>query len=193
MRRHRIVRSDGPVFSAQGAPASECGQPLLNIKLFVFMSAFKSKDFWSGILFVLTGIFFIVFAQEHELGSASRMGPAYFPTLLAGIMSFLGAFIALRAVLTKKRTEDDAVEPFRWRILVLVLGSVFIFTMLLAWCGLMISLAAMVAVAALADPASRVKETVILIAVLDLLAYVIFVYGIGLIVPVWPSLAGPGL
>ena len=65
--------------------------------------------------------------------------------------------------------------------------------MLLAWCGLMISLAAMVAVAALADPASRVKETVILIAVLDLLAYVIFVYGIGLIVPVWPSLAGPGL
>ena len=51
----------------------------------------------------------------------------------------------------------------------------------------------MVAVAALADPASRVKETVILIAVLDLLAYVIFVYGIGLIVPVWPSLAGPGL
>ena len=49
------------------------------------MSLRNAKDFWAGILFAVTGVLAIVTVQEHSLGSAARMGPAYFPTLLGGI------------------------------------------------------------------------------------------------------------
>lgn len=152
------------------------------------MSVAHPKDFWSGVVFVLTGAFFIYFAQEHAMGTAARMGPAYFPTLLGGALSVLGAIVALRGLLVRAVDPEEAkVEPYQWRVIVLILGSVFVFSMLLAYCGLMISLAAMIVVAALADKTSRVKETIVLIVVLDVLAYVIFVYGIGMLVPVWPT------
>ena len=39
------------------------------------------KDFWAGILFALLGLGAVVVAQENRLGTLSRMGPAYFPTV----------------------------------------------------------------------------------------------------------------
>ena len=57
------------------------------------------KDFWSGILFALLGVFFIVFAQEHELGQASRMGPAYFPTVLGILLAAIGLIVALGLIM----------------------------------------------------------------------------------------------
>lgn len=153
------------------------------------MKISHAKDFWSGVVFILTGAFFIYFAQEHAMGTAARMGPAYFPTLLGGCLSFLGAIIALRGLRVKPAEGEDAeIEPWHWGIIVLVLGSVLVFSLILAYAGLMLSIAAMVAIAALADRTSKLKETVVLIVVLDILVWVIFVYGIGLLVPVWPPL-----
>ena len=155
------------------------------------MSIRHARDFWSGIFFILSGAFFMWFAREHDLGTASRMGPAYFPTLLSGLMALLGAVVALRGFLPVRSTsgETGEIEPFQWRIVALILGSVLLFSLILASCGLMASLAAMVAVAAFADKTSRVRETVVLIIVLDVLAYAIFVYGIGMLIPVWPDLS----
>lgn len=61
------------------------------------------------------------------------------------------------------------------------------FSLLLASCGLMIAIAAMVMISALADKNFRLKETLIVIVVLDVIAWVIFVYGVGMLIPVWPA------
>jgi len=42
------------------------------------------KDFWAGLMFIGFGLFFMIGADNYELGSAARMGPAYFPTMLGG-------------------------------------------------------------------------------------------------------------
>lgn len=151
------------------------------------MTIRNRKDFWSGILFAAIGVFFIVFAQEHPLGSAARMGPAYFPTLLGSVLCALGALVALIGYFKPAPAGvDTRIEPFNWRILGLILGAVLVFSLLLEYLGLMLSLAAMIAIAAVADRTSRVKETVAMIVVLDLIAYVAFVYAIGMNVAVWP-------
>ena len=54
------------------------------------MKVKNAKDFWAGIMFAALGVFFIVFAQENEMGSAAHMGPAFFPTLLGGLLSVIG-------------------------------------------------------------------------------------------------------
>lgn len=152
------------------------------------MTVRHAKDFWSGVLFVLLGIFFIVFAQRHELGTASRMGPAYFPTLLGALMAIVGAIVALRGLVKAPETpEEGRVEKFHWGVLVLILGSVVIFSLLLSTFGLMISLAAMIVVSMFASRTVNWKETIGMIVLLDALAYVIFVLGVGMYVPVWPS------
>jgi len=32
------------------------------------------------------GVFFVVFARQYDMGTAARMGPAFFPTMLGGLL-----------------------------------------------------------------------------------------------------------
>jgi hypothetical protein len=52
------------------------------------------KDFWAGVMFIGFGLFFMIWAMTHyQMGTAVRMGPAYFPTMLGGLLAFLGALV----------------------------------------------------------------------------------------------------
>lgn len=150
------------------------------------MSVGHAKDFWSGILFASLGLIFVFFAQEHELGSAARMGPAYFPTLLGGSLAALGCFIAIKAYFSKPSAQGH-VSRFQWPILGLILGAVLAFSLLLEHLGLMLSIAVMIVIASMASPQTRLKETLAMIAILDAVAYATFIYGIGMLIPVWPT------
>lgn len=98
----------------------------------------------------------------------------------------MGVYIALLALFSRPETGDGKVEPFNWKILFLILGSVFAFTVLLPYMGLMLSIAVMVIIAMLADKEFSWKQTLAIIVTLDILVWVAFVYAIGMIIPVWP-------
>ena len=55
------------------------------------------KDFWAGLIFVAIGGGFILLAQQYRHGDMHRMGPAMFPTLVGALLAALGAVIALRS------------------------------------------------------------------------------------------------
>ena len=42
----------------------------------------RSKDLWSGIIFLALGCAAVALGRDHPMGTAMRMGPAYFPTML---------------------------------------------------------------------------------------------------------------
>jgi len=48
-------------------------------------------------MFIVIGGFFAIFAQNYPMGSAVRMGPAYFPTMLGWILVGIGAIVFLRS------------------------------------------------------------------------------------------------
>jgi putative tricarboxylic transport membrane protein len=50
----------------------------------------SERDFWSGILFLGTGIGFALGATQYSMGSAARPGPGYFPLLLSCLLAILG-------------------------------------------------------------------------------------------------------
>ena len=60
-----------------------------------------AQDFWSGILFLAIGLLGVLFSRDYAMGTAARMGPGYFPTLLSGILAALGVIIALGAMMSK--------------------------------------------------------------------------------------------
>jgi hypothetical protein len=52
------------------------------------------RDLLAGCMFLMFGLAFLYVAQDYQLGSARRMGPAYFPVVLSLAMFCVLVFIA---------------------------------------------------------------------------------------------------
>jgi len=65
------------------------------------MNIKNGKDFWAGLMFAGFGLGFMLVSFNYPMGSAVRMGPAYFPTVLGGMLAILGAAVFVRAFVSK--------------------------------------------------------------------------------------------
>jgi hypothetical protein len=142
-------------------------------------------DFASGVMFAAFGAFFVVFAREYDMGTAARMGPAYFPTVLGALLVLIGAGIALRALWFD--TGGGRIERVHFRPLLLVLGAVVAFGLLLRPGGLLVALTALVVIASLGSHEFRLRDVLLLAVGLALLVLALFIWGLGMTVPVLPA------
>jgi len=141
------------------------------------------KDFWSGLLCVGVAAAFIIQARGYSMGTAVRMGPGYFPSLLAYVLSGVGLILIGRSfVLTGERVPRLNLLP-----LAVLVAAILAFGVFINWLGLVISGALVAVVAARAGPEFRTLETLALAAVLVAFSVTVFVYALGLPLKVWPS------
>ena len=61
-------------------------------------------------MFIAFGAFFVGWAQQYDMGTAARMGPAFFPTMLGGIMFVLGVIVLIEGLAVEH--ADGKIEPF---------------------------------------------------------------------------------
>jgi hypothetical protein len=62
------------------------------------------KDFWAGLMFIAFGLFAAIFAYaNYQMGTAVRMGPAYFPAVLGGLLAVLGLLVLIEAFALEDR------------------------------------------------------------------------------------------
>ena len=66
----------------------------------------NSRDAISGLFFIIAGAGFLYVSSYYQLGTASRMGPGYFPSLLAIIMIAIGCGVAISGWRTLSEGED---------------------------------------------------------------------------------------
>lgn len=76
------------------------------------MKITNGKDLWAGLMFLGFGLGFMIASKNYNMGTAVRMGPAYFPTLLGGLLALLGAIVLVRAFISKI-PHPVVVFPFR--------------------------------------------------------------------------------
>jgi len=145
----------------------------------------NAKDFWSGVMFVGFGLFFALFAQSYQMGSAQRMGPAYFPTVLGGLLALIGFLIAIGGL--AREGSDGTVEKFHFPEIAWILGAVVIFGLLLRPAGVLIAMVALVAISSVGSHEFRWKEVVGLSVVMAVITYVVFIWGLKLTIPVLPA------
>ena len=150
------------------------------------MRIYNRRDFNAGLLFMAIGAFFGIYARDYSLGTATRMGPGYFPTLLAVIMFALGLIVFVMAFL--KAEEQEPPEPTDWRGFGLILGAVFLFSMVLPFAGFIIAVLLLVGLSALASHESKPKETVMLAVAMVIFGLAVFGYGLELQFPVIPTI-----
>jgi hypothetical protein len=142
------------------------------------------KDFFAGLLFIAFGIAAIVIGSGYALGTAARMGPGYFPRILGMLLIALGAALSLRAL----RLTGPPIPAFKWRPLLIVLGSVAVFGLILNYVGVVFSTIFLIVTASAASHEFRLRESLIAAVALAALAVGVFVIGLKLQLPIWPPI-----
>lgn len=146
----------------------------------------NKRDFWSGLMFTAFGAAFAVLALEYEMGTAALMGPGWFPVALGSILAVIGLLITAGSF--HWRAEQTDIETIGWRELLLILLAIGVFAWLLPHLGVVLSVMLLVFVAALAGHERRPLETLIVAVALAAVCYGLFVAGLGLPLPIWPTL-----
>ena len=146
----------------------------------------SEKDFWSGLMFIVVGLAFAWGATEYNFGSSARPGPAYFPFGLGIVMAVLGAMVLFKA-LTFEVDGGDKIGAWAWKPLMIIVVAVAGFGVILPKLGMFISLPLLIFVAAQAGDEFRWKEALVNAAVSTLMSWGIFIKGLSLTIPLWPS------
>ena len=141
------------------------------------------KDFWAGLIFVAIGAAFILLAQQYRLGDLHRMGPGLFPTLIGAVLALLGAIIAGRAFVI----DGEGVPRLHAFPLGVSLLAIVLFGVALQWLGLIAAVAVLVIVGGHAARDVRPAENVALAGVMAAFSVAVFVWLLGLPLPLWPG------
>jgi hypothetical protein len=146
----------------------------------------SQKDFWSGLMFIAVGVAFAWGALTYNFGSSARPGPAYFPFGLGALLAVLGALVLFKA-LSIETEGGDPIGAWPLKQLVLILSGVVLFGLALPRLGMAASLPLLIGVASLASGEFHWKEVLINSIVLTIGSWAIFIKGLGLTIPLWPT------
>ncbi|RUM18928.1 tripartite tricarboxylate transporter TctB family protein [Rhizobium phaseoli] len=138
--------------------------------------SFDSTNAICGALFIATGAFFAVQSLSLDLGTALRMGPGYFPLVLACVLVLLGAIIFIQAL----RVEGEPVDVFAWRGMLFILPAPVFFGLTVRGLGFAPALFVTAFIACFASRKMNVVFAIILSLLLTIFSVAVFSYGLGL-------------
>ena len=159
----------------------------------------SQQDWWAGWMFIAFGLFFIVVAlgtpefidkmlgtrliPGYQMGSSVRMGPAYFPVVLGGMLAALGLLVLFDSLVE----EGPKVSKFHFRPLLFVAASSLAFAYLLKPLGLVLASVALVFISAYGGHEFKWKEVAIMSVVLVIFSVLVFVKALALPFPICPD------
>ena len=79
------------------------------------LSRLLSKDFLSGMMFIVFGLVALWFGRHLAMGTTVRMGPGYVPHMLAYIMMGLGGIISVLALVKQGELPEVPSLNSLWR------------------------------------------------------------------------------
>ena len=127
-------------------------------------------------LFIAFGAFFALQSLGLEIGTALRMGPGYFPLLLAIVLILLGVVILVQAV----RFESEAIGHVAWRGMLFILPAPIFFGLTVRGLGFIPSIFLTTLIASFASARMTLLTALLLSAGLTLFASLVFSYALGL-------------
>jgi hypothetical protein len=135
-----------------------------------------NKDFLSGLLLLSFGTLGMYLALDYPFGSSLRMGPGYFPRVLAGIIIAFGVFVMVRGILSNERVKG----VWGVKALAFITVAFVAFGWIMDRWGLIPALIVMFLVGARAGHEFKLVEVLILTVLMSAFAVGLFVYGLGL-------------
>jgi len=144
------------------------------------------QDFWSGVIFLAFGLAAVLIGRDYAMGTAGRMGPAYFPTILGALLAVIGAISVVRSMIR----PGEAIERIAFKNLFVILLAVVLFGLLMRGAGLVIAVIVLVMMSGFASQKFRVLPFLAVAIGLAAFSALVFVVGLGLPMPILGSWFG---
>jgi putative tricarboxylic transport membrane protein len=167
------------------SPPSTPEHPLLRM--------LRRRNVLAGLMFIVIAAIGLWASRSYPVGTALRMSTGYVPRLLCWLLMGLGAVVLFQGLLEqhapeppRERSPEDGVIA-QLRPVVVVTLSLIAFALSLETLGLVLSIFVLVAIASFASRELKLWETLAAAAGLAVLTWAIFVFGLGLPIPVWPD------
>jgi hypothetical protein len=102
------------------------------------------------------------------------------------LQAALGAFLLFESLVVE--TEDgEPIGPWGFKPLLIIMFAVALFGYILPRLGMAVSLPILIIITSLAGDEFHWKDALISIVVLTLGSWFIFIYGLKLVIPLWPK------
>ncbi|MNJ95825.1 Tripartite tricarboxylate transporter TctB family protein [compost metagenome] len=134
------------------------------------------KDFWTGVIFIVIGLAAVIIGRDYNMGTAGKMGPAYFPTILGGLLALIGVAAMVRAFFH----DGEPVGKFAIKETILILTGVLLFGFLVRGAGLVVAVFAIIMFSAYASAKFKWIPAIALAIGAAVFAVVVFVEALGL-------------
>lgn len=139
----------------------------------------NNRDFFAGLMYIGTGAVAMWIARDYPFGSALRMGPGYFPTVLSGIMIVFGIYVMALGFRNNEKIEGN----WSIRALIVLPVATVAFGWLMEEAGFIPAMLALIPVAASAGKDFNWLEVALLTVGLTIFCWAGFIYGLGLPYP----------
>ncbi|HEU4345152.1 MAG TPA: tripartite tricarboxylate transporter TctB family protein [Candidatus Binatia bacterium] len=146
----------------------------------------STRDFWTGLIYVFFGLTAVLIARDYGMGTALRMGPGYFPTVLGVLLTLIGVIALVRSFIV----PGSPIGGLALKGLLLVVGSTLVFGLILREAGIVIALPVFVIMSAYASIHFRLGPSLALAAGLTLFCVLVFLKGLGVPLPILGSWFG---
>ena len=146
----------------------------------------NNRDFFAGMLYILLGVVGMWIARDYPFGSALRMGPGYFPTVLGGMMIAFGIAVLLMGVKNNEKIKGN----WSIRAMIVLPLSAVLFGILMEEVGFIPALAVLIPAAAASGKEFKWLEVILLTIGLTIICTGVFIYGLGLPYPLIKGLWG---
>ncbi|HEY8244545.1 MAG: tripartite tricarboxylate transporter TctB family protein [Vicinamibacteria bacterium] len=142
------------------------------------------QDFVGGL--VLVALAAVAFWATRELPGSRGLtfGPGTAPRLFAGLLAFTGAVVTILGVVT----PGPSLARYVLRGPLMIFASVCVFAAAVKPLGLVLATFVTVLVASAASAETRWREAVVWAATLSVFCALLFSYGLGLPLALWPKL-----
>ena len=137
------------------------------------------KDVWAGLMLIVVGSAAMFIASGYRFGSALRMGPGFFPTLLGAMLIVFGICIMMQGLRSSERIQEN----LSIRALILLPLSLVIFGLLIETTGFIPSIVALIFLSAAAGKEFKIVEVLFLTVVLTVASTALFIWGLELPYP----------
>jgi len=139
----------------------------------------NNRDFFAGLLYIAVGAAAMFIARDYPFGSALRMGPGYFPSVLGGMMIAFGILVLLMGVKNGEKIKGN----WSWRALFVLPAATVTFGVLMEHVGFIPAMFVLIPFAAASGRDFRWIEIALLTIGLTVLSVALFIYGLGLPYP----------
>ncbi|HWS22107.1 MAG TPA: tripartite tricarboxylate transporter TctB family protein [Methanoregula sp.] len=146
----------------------------------------NEKDFWIGIIYVALGSAAIIISRNYGMGTALKMGPSYFPTILGCLLIVIGVFSLIRSFIK----PGSPFGTFAFKGLLLITASIILFGFIVRGAGLVIALPVLVIISSCASIRFRWKYSIVLAAGLTIFCILVFLKALGVPLPILGSWFG---